>query len=30
MLNGRFAIRDGEITGELAGEPLLRTSARQD
>lgn len=27
MVNGSFAIRDGEITGELAGEPLMRPSA---
>ena len=27
MVNGTFAIRDGEITAELAGEPLLRSSS---
>jgi len=27
MVNGEFAIRDGEITGALAGQPLLRPSA---
>lgn len=28
MVNGEFAIRDGEITGALVGQPLLRPSAR--
>ena len=27
MVNGTFAISDGEITGALAGQPLLRPSA---
>ena len=29
LVNGRFAIRNGEATGELAGVPLRRTSAAQ-
>ena len=26
IVNGRFAIRDGNATGQLAGKPLRRTS----
>lgn len=30
LVNGRFAIRDGQATGELAGMPLRRPGARKD